>query len=717
MFAENASEIMLKVTEGLTEDVRKGIVRVDTYDLGKIGAKMGDIIEIEGSRVTVAKVMPTFADSSRSEIIQMDGIIRENAKAGLDELVTIRKVQAKPARTLVVSPLESGRTYDNEQQLKFIRSLITGLPVLTGDKVMLKLFGTREEGFRVEGTAPKGPVIVNGETTIRVKSPDVVGDQGYKVSYEDIGGLEKEVQKVREIIELPLKYPDVFRQLGIEAPKGVLLHGPPGTGKTLIARAVACETEAYFIHVNGPEVMHKYYGESEAKLREVFDEAKKHAPSILFLDEIDALAPKRQEVHGDVEKRVVAQLLALMDGLESRGEVVVIAATNIPDMVDGALRRPGRFDREVPISAPDKNGRLDILKIHTRGMTLAEDVSLERLAQVTHGFVGADLANLCKEAGMSAVRRILPHIEFGSGKEQSFTIEVTMGDFQQALAEADPSATREFFIDIPEATWEDIGGLDGIKQKLVTLVEWPLKYSELFKYLNLSAPKGILLTGPTGTGKTLMAKALARESEVNFISVASPTLFSRWIGESEKALHEVFKKAKQASPCILFFDEIDALTPQRSGSSSTSQVSERMVSQFLTEIDGLEELKGVIVLAATNRIEVLDPALLRPGRFDYIIEFPLPEYEQRIKIFEVHLRNKPLAEDVDIAYLAEKTKGLTGSDIEGICKKAAFLSIGDYVLSDSVAKSGLAFTSLALRKEHFEKSMRELFADKVTIIA
>lgn len=705
---QDASEMMLRVAEGLIEDVRKGIVRIDSYDLEKIGAKMGDIIEIQGGRTTVAKVMPAFAEHSRKEIIQMDGIIRDNARVGIDETVIVRKVSTKQARTVVLSPLESGRSYDKEQQLKFIRSLITGLPVIVGDKIMLKLFGTREEGFRVEGTAPKGPVIVTKETTVRVKTPDVLEEQSYKVSYEDIGGLDKEVQKVREIIELPLKYPDVFRQLGIEAPKGVLLHGPPGTGKTLIARAVASETEAYFIHVNGPEIMHKYYGESEAKLREVFDEARKHAPSILFLDEIDALAPKRQEVHGDVEKRVVAQLLALMDGLESRGEVVVIGATNIPDMVDGALRRPGRFDREIAINAPDKNGRLHILKIHTRGMTLAEDVSLDRLAQVTHGFVGADLANLCKEAGMYAVRRILPQIEFGGDKEQELQVEVTMEDFQQALAEADPSATREFFTDIPEVSWEDVGGLDHIKEKLITLVEWPLKYGDLFNRLKMTAAKGILLSGPTGTGKTLVAKALARESEVNFISVASATLFSRWIGESEKALHEVFKKAKQASPCILFFDEIDALTPHRSGTSSTSNVSERMVSQFLTELDGLEELKGVIVLAATNRIDALDPALLRPGRFDYIVDFPIPDFEQRLKIFEVHLKNKPLARDVNLHLLAEMTQGMVGSDIDGICKKASYLAIGDYIAGGYALHQEAMEANLILRKEHFDKAIHEV---------
>ncbi len=706
-------KLKLRVVDGLIEDMGKGIVRVDSDELASIGCTNGDVIEIEGpKKKTVAKVMGAFADRAKQNLIQMDRTIRENAGVGLDESVTVKKTLFKEAKVVVLLPLDPSKTYDTEGQMRSIKRLTIGLPLVPGDKVSIKLFGSTEEGFIVEGAAPRGPIIVKRETEIRIKAADYKSKNAAKVSYGDIGGLVKEIQKVREIVELPMKYPDLFRQLGIEAPKGILMHGPPGTGKTLIARAVAAETNVNFITVNGPEIMHKYYGESEAKLREVFDLAKKKAPSIVFIDEIDAVAPKRTEVHGDVEKRVVAQLLALMDGLSNRGEIIVIGATNIPDAVDGALRRPGRFDREIIINAPDKNGRLEILKIHTRGMKLADDVSLERLAQSTHGFVGADLANLTKEAGMSALRRLLPKLELGQDTNEDIILEVNNEDFNNALTEAEPSATREFFFEIPHIGWDDVGGLDSIKEKLIQLVEWPLKYSELFNRVNMNTPQGILLTGPTGTGKTLIAKALAKESQVNFIPVSSSMLHSKWQGEAEKTMHDVFRKARQASPCILFFDEIESIASKRSGKGEVT-AAERLVSQFLTEIDGLDELNGVIVLAATNRIDMIDPALLRPGRFDYIIEFSDPNYDQRVAIFKVHLKGKPIADDVDIERFAKLTDGMNGSDIDGICKKAVLLAIGDFINAGYDMSDEDVYKELIIRAAHLEAGLAEVQAEKI----
>lgn len=669
--------IRLRVIEGMLEDTNKGLVRMDPVDMKDIGVQLNEFVEILGKRKTVAKVVPSFGAYCRNESIMMTSTIRYNAGVGLDEKVQIRKAKVEAANTVILTPEDGSRRYEDDNILYNLQRMMITTPVVIGDRIVVMLVGT-DESFTVAGVNPKGAVVITKDTKLKIKEPEDFTVKK-RVSYEDIGGLDNEVQRVREIIELPMKFPEVFRTLGIESPKGVLLYGPPGTGKTLIAKAVAAETDVHFIHVNGPEVMNKYYGESEAKLREMFAEARRNAPSILFLDEIDALAPKRGDVHGDVEKRVVAQLLALLDGMDARGEIIVMGATNMPDLLDPAIRRPGRFDREIVINAPDRYGREDILQIHTRGMTLADDVDIRQLAAVTHGFVGADLAFLCKEAGMSALRRLLPQLDLGEKvDQQNVKMVVDMGDFREALKQVHPSATREFFSEVPNVTWDDVGGLEEIKHTLIALVEWPLKYGDLFKQVKMETPRGIMLSGPSGTGKTMMAKAIATESEVNFISVPSPMLFSHWSGQSEKTLVEVFQKARQASPCILFFDEIDALAPDR-GSGGHTKTSERMVSILLSELDGLEELKGVIVLGATNRIDTLDKALLRPGRFDYILEFPVPDAAMRREILDIHTRNRPLADDVDFEEIVEKTEGLAGSHIEGIVQQASLLALREFI--------------------------------------
>jgi transitional endoplasmic reticulum ATPase len=561
-----------------------------------------------------------------------------------------------------------------------------GIPVIANDQVRVDLFGTRAQTFIVAETTPKGPVLIGSSTTIRLTGGKADGSTKRErgaITYEDIGGLRRVIRRIREMIELPLRYPEVFERLGIDPPKGVLLHGPPGCGKTLIARAVAHETSAYFIHINGPEIIDKWYGASEANLRNFFDDARRHAPAIIFIDEIDALAPKREEMSGDrqVERRVVAQLLAIMDGLESRGNVIVIAATNIPNTLDPALRRPGRFDREIAIGVPDRDGRREILEVHTRGMPLAKDVDLDRLAAITHGFVGADLEALCREAAMSSLRRLMPEFDFAQASipyERLMTLEVTSSDFLSALAEVEPSAIREVFTEVPDVKWEDVGGLDEIKQLLKEAVEWPIRHTPLFKHVGVSPPKGILLHGPPGTGKTLLAKAVASQSEANFIAVKGPQLLSMWVGESERGVREVFHKARQAAPCIVFFDEIEALAPQR-GIGGDTQVTERVVSQLLTELDGIEELKGVVVLAATNRLDRVDPALLRPGRFDFLVELPLPDHQTRLEILRIHTHEMPLVDDVDLELLARSTEGLAGADLEGLCRRAALLAIREYL--------------------------------------
>jgi transitional endoplasmic reticulum ATPase len=666
--------IKLKVTEALSKDMGRAYARMGPEDLEKLNASIGDIVEIKGKRTTVCKAMPAYKELRGQSKIQLDGLSRQNAKAGLDENVVVTKISCRPAERVVLTPTN---VTPSERDLKYIGGLLDGLPAVEGDSIRASLFGSRSADFKVESTVPKEPVVIVPTTQLVVGNADESG-KARILSYEDIGGLKNQLHRIREMIELPLRYPEVFERLGIEAPKGVLLHGPPGCGKTLIARSIANETEANFFTVSGPEIVHKFYGESEAHLRKIFAEATAKGPSIVFLDEIDAIAPKREKVVGDVEKRVVAQLLALMDGLNKRQNVIVIAATNIPNALDPALRRPGRFDREIAIPIPDRNGRLAILEIHSRGMPLATDVNMEHLAEITHGFVGADLEALCREAAMICLRRIMPDIDFamaGIPYEQLKKLEVHMHDFLTALKDVEPSAIREVFVEVPDVRWEDVGGHAALKTRLIESVEWPLQYPHVFERAGTKPPRGILLGGPPGCGKTLLAKAIANESKVNFISIKGPALLSKYVGESEQAVREVFRKAKQASPCIVFFDEIDALVPVRSSGSSDSHVGERVLSQFLAEFDGIEELNGVLVLGATNRLDMLDPAVLRPGRFDEIVEIPIPEEGDREEIFRVHLRSKPVEKGVNPAKLAKETEGFSGAEIAAVCNKAALAAV------------------------------------------
>jgi transitional endoplasmic reticulum ATPase len=712
-------DLLLRVAEALPKDVGRGLVRLDPQDLERLGVSIGDVVEIVGKRPTVARAMPAYAAQRGQDLIQMDGILRANAGVGLDERVTVRRGEVQPARAVVLSPVEGLRAKPEAAQARYLARLLDGIPVTPGDQVRVNLFGTRAQTFTVIETTPAGPVLISPATAIHLAGEGAGRERG-TITYEDIGGVRREIRRIREMIELPLRYPEVFERLGIDPPKGVLLHGPPGCGKTLIARAVAQETSAHFLHVNGPEIIDKWYGASEAHLRGFFEEARRNAPAIIFIDEIDAIAPKREEMSGDrqVERRVVAQLLALMDGLESRGHVIVIAATNIPNTLDPALRRPGRFDREIAIGVPDKDGRREILEIHTRGMPLAEDpstssgqaVDLERLAAITHGFVGADLAALCREAAMNALRRLMPDIGFAQAHipyEKLMAMEVTMNDFLAALAEVEPSAIREVFTEVPDVGWADVGGLEEVKLLLTEAVEWPLRHGPLFKHAGVRPPKGILLHGPPGTGKTLLAKALARESEANFIAVKGPQLLSMWVGESERGVREVFRKARQAAPCIVFFDEMDALAPLRGGGGD-SQVTERVVSQLLTELDGIEELKGVVVLAATNRLDRVDPALLRPGRFDFLVELPVPDREARLAILHVHTRDMPLADDVSLDALAAETDGFVGADIEGLCRQAGLLAIREFLENHQVSALSEAQDQLCIGSRHFEKAMVDI---------
>ena len=666
--------LKLKVTEALSKDMGRAFARMGPEDIENLKVNIGDTLEVEGKRKTVCKAMPAYKELRGQSRVQLDGLTRENAGAGVDEFVRVRKIECRPAQRVQIAPIN---IIPSDRDLKYIGSLLDGLSAIEGDRVRVTLFGSRSADFKVEQTTPKGAVLINPTTRLLVgKERDE--EAARSVSYEDIGGLKPQLQRIREMIELPLRYPEVFKRLGIDPPKGVLLRGPPGCGKTLIARTIAHETEANFFSVNGPEVVHKFYGESEAHLRKIFEEASKKSPAIIFLDEIDAIAPRREKVVGDVEKRVVAQLLALMDGLTKRQNVIVIAATNIPNALDPALRRPGRFDREISIPIPDCNGRLEILEIHSRGMPLSATVEMGYLAEITHGFVGADLEALCREAAMICLRRILPDIDFALTDipyEALSKLEVYMDDFLTALREVEPSAIREVFVEIPDVNWEDVGGLESIKARLVEAVEWPLKYPHLFEKAGTRAPKGILISGPPGCGKTLLAKAIANESRVNFISVKGPALLSKFVGESEEGVREVFRKARQAAPCIIFFDEIDALVPVRSAASSDSHVAERVLSQFLSELDGIEELKGVLVLGATNRADMLDPAVLRPGRFDEVVEIPIPDEKDRKEIFDIHLKGKPLAAGIDSDKLALNTEGLSGAEIAAVCNKAALMAV------------------------------------------
>lgn len=700
--------LTLRAAEAQGRDVGRGIGRIDPDQLKELGLEVGDVAEITGKKKTVIKLMPTFPQDRGKGIIQIDGITRDNATIGLDEKVRIQKVHYNQAETVILSPITSTSSLPDEDDREYLAKLLDGTPVMNGGKIRVTFFGTRAQDFLVEDTEPKGAVIITSQTLIKIKG-QAKEKRGVGITYEDIGGLKKEIGRIREMIELPLKYPEVFERLGVHPPKGVLLHGPPGCGKTLIAKAVANETDAYFISISGPEIMGRFYGESEGRLREVFEEAQSNAPAILVIDEIDSIAPKREDMGGEkqVERRVVAQLLALMDGLESRGDVIVIGITNLPNTLDPALRRPGRFDREISISIPDKHARQEVLEIHTRGMPLAKNVDLAKLAEITHGFVGADLEALAREAAMSALREIMPEIEFEKEYipyKRLLELEVTLDHFREALKEVEPSALREVFTEIPNVRWEDVGGLEKIKQVLKETIEWPLKYPEIFEKAKTKPAKGILLCGAPGTGKTLLAKAVASQCGVNFISVKGPQLLSKWIGEAEKSVREVFKKARQVSPCIVAFDEIESLVPKRSMGDS-SGVSQRVVGQFLSEMDGLEELKGVVVIGTTNRLDLVDEALLRAGRFDFLLEVPKPDEETRKAILKIHTGEKPLAEDVHLGNLAKATEGLVGSDLEALCKKASMLAIREFVAlgSNSAPKD---YKEFKIAHKHFNEAMK-----------
>jgi transitional endoplasmic reticulum ATPase len=680
-----SKHISLKVVEALSKDTGRGYARIDPVDMAQLNLAVGDIVQVSSKKGrAIAKLMPTYPDLRGHESVQLDGLTRRNAGLTLDEKALIEPVQCQPAIRIVLTPTTIN---PNPRDLDYIGSLLDGLPVKTGDLLRAHLFGSRSAEFKVDSTQPEGAVLINPTTALVInqsKEAKKAGVSAQRLSYEDVGGLKGQVRRIREMIELPLRYPEVFERLGIDAPKGVLLSGPPGCGKTLIARIIAQETDAQFFTISGPEIVHKFYGESEAHLRKIFEDAAKKGPSIIFLDEIDSIAPHRDKVVGDVEKRIVAQLLALMDGLKSRGKVIVIAATNLPNAIDPALRRPGRFDREISIPIPDRDGRREIIEIHSRGMPLNSDVELNIVADVTHGFVGADLEALCREAAMSALRRLLPEIDFSAAEipyERLVALTVTMDDFRAALCEVSPSAIRELFVDIPDVRWEDVGGLDAIRRRLIESVQWPIKYPELYQQAGVKPPKGLLLAGPPGVGKTLIAKAIANESGVNVISVKGPALMSRYVGDSEQGVRELFHKARQASPCIIFLDEVDSVVPARGEGSTDSHVAERVLSQFLSEMDGLEELKGVFVMGATNRVDLIDPAMLRPGRFDEIIELGLPDEEARQQILTVHLRHKPIADDISVEALAARCIDASGAELAAVCNRAALSALRRVVQS------------------------------------
>jgi len=734
--AEKEPIAKLRVAEALQDDAYKGIARIDAETMKDIGVKRGDIVLIKGQKETVAIVDRAYPADVGEGIIRIDGILRRNAKTGVGESVSVKKAEVKEAKKILIAPAQKGIMVQADAET--LRAGLLGRAVVKGDILVMggvqrrrdvmegmdmdeifgdieKMFGAGLGGmplgmggiqqikFVVANTSPNQAVIITENTEVQLsqKAIDVSEDKVIEVTYEDIGGLTDEVKKIREMVELPLKRPEIFERLGVEPPKGVLLHGPPGTGKTLLAKAVANETESNFILLNGPEIMSKFYGESEKKVRDIFDDAEKNAPSIVFIDEIDAIAPKREDVQGEVERRVVSQLLTMMDGLKSRGKVVVIGATNRPNSIDPALRRPGRFDREVEISVPDKAGRLAILKIHTRNMPLEKSVDLDKIASVTHGFVGADLQSLAKEAAMVVLRKIIPRIPTKEDAEIPEEIwkelRINDKDFDEALKVVRPSAMREVLVETPNIKWEDVGGLDKVKQELKEAIEWPLKYSDSFKRMGIRPPKGILLYGPPGTGKTLLAKAVAKESEANFIQVKGPSLLSMWVGESEKGVRKIFERARQVAPCIIFFDEIDSLAGRRGGhGDSGSKVADHVLNQLLAEMDGIEDNSGIVIIGATNRPDILDAAILRPGRFDRILLVGPSEKKGRLDVFKIHTKNMPLAKDVDITELAEKTDGYVGSDIESLCREAAMLALRKDIKADKV------------KLEHFEEAMAKV---------
>jgi len=674
------SEIELKIEEMPQAYVGKGVAIVDPKIIEDNGWQPGQVLELSANKKSHVKLWSGFPEDYGSKIIRIDGLTRYNISASIGENLTINAVEGTQAEQIVLSPIEK---INAEGLHDYMSSLYQGHMFSTGDTVIVNTQMGSKIQLVVTSTKPSKPVFATEDTTFKLGNVTKLDDPSIpRITYDELGGLKNEILKIREMVELPMRHPELFEKIGISSPKGVLLYGPPGTGKTLLAKAVAGETNSHFTSLSGPEIMAKHYGESEEKLREIFTQAEENAPSIIFIDEIDSIAPKREEVSGELEKRIVSQLLTLMDGMKGRGKVVVIAATNRPDSIDPALRRPGRFDREIEIGIPDDEGRLEILNIHTRGMPLDENVKLEKISKTTHGFVGADLEVLCKEAAMRSLRRILPEINLDEekvSKEVLQKIKITSDDFTDALREVRPSALREVLVQIPNVSWDDVGGLDKLKEELREAIEWPLKHKEAFDYAHVKAPKGVLLYGPPGTGKTLIAKAVATTTESNFISIKGPELLSKWVGESEKGVREIFRKARMAAPCIIFFDEIDALVPKRGSGGSDSHVTENVVSQILTEIDGLEELNNVLIIGATNRLDIVDPALLRPGRFDRVIEVPNPDITGIEMILKIHTKDKPLADNVNLKTLAEMAKGFSGAEIEEVCNRGALLGVKRFV--------------------------------------
>jgi len=724
-------QIQLKVVEAQQDDVYKGIARLDHELMKELGVQRGDVIMIKGNRATVAIADRAYPADVGEGIIRIDGILRRNAKTGLGDVVEVSKVEVKEAKKVMIAPAQKGIMVQGDPES--LRRGLLGRTTVKGDVVVLggvqrrqdllsDDFGDMNEmlggmlgnlgfgnlgggvaqiKFLVVSTNPNQPVIIteNTEVVLNPKAVEISEDSVPEINYEDIGGLQEEIKKIREMVEIPIKHPEIFQKLGIEPPKGVLLHGPPGTGKTLLAKAVANESEAHFILLNGPEIMSKFYGESEKKIRDIFEEAEKNAPSIIFIDEIDAIAPKREDVGGEVERRVVSQILTMMDGLKSRGNVVVVGATNRINALDPALRRPGRFDREIIINVPDKEGRLAVLKIHTRGMPLTKEVKLEEIASVTHGFVGADLEALTKEAAMNVLRKILPEMKMESDEQISpemlSKLIVKKDDFMDALKIVRPSAMREVLVETPNVDWKSVGGLDEVKGELKEAVEWPMKYPESFKRMGIRPSRGILLYGPPGTGKTLLAKAVAKESEANFIQVKGPSLLSMWVGKSEEGMRKIFERARQVAPCVVFFDEIDSLAGRR-GNETGAKVTERVLNQLLAEMDGLEDLNDILIIGATNRPDMLDSALLRPGRFDRILLVNAPEEEGRKMILEIHTKDMPLAKNVRIKDVAKKTVGYTGADLEALVREAAMLSLRESIDSKDV------------KKKHFDEALKKI---------
>lgn len=671
------SEAQLRVGDARQRDVGRGIARIDQRTVQKLGISAGDVIEIAGKRTTAAIAWPAYSEDQDRELIRIDGFTRKNAGVAINEYVVVHQAKVANASSVILAPVDMKLNVD-EDFTNFVKNRLMERTLVEGDTTLVMMLG-HAIPFTVSKTRPHGIVRITYETNLQILAEPAPEAKGVPhTTYEDIGGLREEMQRIREMVELPLRHPELFQRLGIEPPKGVLLHGPPGCGKTLLARAVASESEANFFSINGPEIMSKFYGESEARLREMFQQAQQNSPSIIFIDELDAMAPKREEVTGEVERRVVAQLLALMDGLAGRGNVIVIGATNRPGALDPALRRPGRFDREIEIGVPDKQGRHEILQIHTRGMPLAKDVDMKKLYEMTHGYTGADLSALGRETAMKALRRYLPEINLEEERIPPSVLEkmeIKMEDFLNAYKEITPTAMREVYIEVPVVHWSQIGGLEEMKQDLIEVVEWPLKNPEVFQRMGVRPPKGILLYGPPGCGKTLLARAVATESEANFITIKGPEVFSKWVGESEKAIREVFRKGRMAAPSVIFFDEFDSLVPRRGMGFADSGVTERVISQLLTEMDGIITLEDVVVIAASNRPDIVDPAVLRPGRFDRLIYVPEPDEKARLEILKLYTKDMPLAKDVDIKNLASQTKSYSGADLEGLCREAALLAL------------------------------------------